>query len=65
MYLIASLASELIFPINYGIKSTQTQREMSFTGFRASRFRGAGASTNESGWCIIYVIQGLRGLLNA
>ena len=31
MYLIASLASELIFPINYGIKSTQTQREMSFT----------------------------------
>ena len=31
MYLIASLASELIFPINYGIKFTQTQREMSFT----------------------------------
>ena len=31
MYLIASLVSELIFPINYGIKFIQTQREMSFT----------------------------------
>ena len=59
MYLIASLASELIFPINYGIKF-ENKREMCFTVSRAL-VQGCGASTNESGWCIIYVIQELRG----
>ena len=39
MYLIASLASELIFPINYGIKSYNQKCKMCFTGPKGLRFR--------------------------